>query len=273
MTLESCQNCWFNGLQYGALGLSVGYCIRHRKVLNFADGTTCGMQVRKDLSLRRAREVATVHSEAFSENKIVRWMDNTELDSDSSDSDKDLAVLRRDAVGNAVSNYGYLDAKIESLSQLGVMRTARSDVALMSLGRAYVSNCVNQGGSWTSGIHLYWWTKSRLADVPNVAVDDLRFVGSTQLARQTELTSWSIMMLRLSFVDDIVEYAGQEGDEIGRARGLLNQAAMAVSVFNVRKLGNWIRKEIIPSLDAHLDYRRYSKMARELHKESGASDV
>jgi hypothetical protein len=225
------------------------------------------MQIRKDLSLHRAHEVTTVHSKVFENSKIVRWMDNTASDTDYSDSDKDLAVLQGDAVGDAVSSYGNLDAKIESLSQLKAMRTARSDVAMTSLGRAYVSNCVRQGGGWTSGIHLYWWTKRRLADIPEVSVEDLRF-GSTQLARQTELTSWSIMMLRLTLVDDIVEYAGQAGDEIGRARGLLNQAATAVSIFNVRKLGVWIRNEIIPLLDARLDYRRYSEMARELHKES-----
>jgi hypothetical protein len=185
MRLDSCQNCWFNGLQYGAIGLPVGYCTRHRKVLNFADGTTCGLHISKDLSLHRANEVALVHSKAFAKGKIVRLLDNVELDSDSSDSDKDLFFLQGDAVGTAVSNYGNLNAKIESLSQLEVMRTARSDIAMTSLGRAYVNNCFNKDGSWTSGIHLYWWTKSRLADVPSVAVDDLRSVGSSQLARQS----------------------------------------------------------------------------------------
>jgi hypothetical protein len=273
MNLQSCQNCWFNGLQFGALGLPVGYCTHHRKILNFSDGTTCGMQIRKDLSLVRASKVATVHSKVFVESKIVRWMDNAEVDADSSDSERDLDTLRRDAVGNAVSDYGHLDSKIESLSQLWAIKTARSDVALTSLARAYVNNCVNQGGRWTSGIHLYWWIKTRLVNVPDVAVDDLRFVGSTQLARQTELTSWSIMMFRLSFVDDIVEYAGKENDEIGRAKGLLNEAAMAVTTFNVRKLRDWIQKEAIPLLDSRLNRNRYSKLARELHKESGVSDA
>jgi hypothetical protein len=267
MNLQSCQNCWFNGLQFGALGLPVGYCIRHRMILNFSDGTTCGMHYRKDLSLSRASEVAKVHSEAFAEDSIVRWMDKTKVESDSSRTDRDFVALQQDPVGNAVSDYGNLDSKIESLSRLNEMHTARSEVAMTSLARAYVNNCVRQGGRWTSGIHLYWWTKTRLADVPNISVGDLRFVGPAHLARQTELTSWSVMMFRLSFVDDIVEYAEQDNDKIGREKGLLNRAVVAVPKFNVKKLGNWLRKEVIPSLDSRLNHNQYSKLARELHKE------
>lgn len=273
MNVLSCQNCWFNGLQYGALGLPVGYCIRHRKILNFADRTTCGMQIRKDLSLNRANEVAIAHSKVFIESKIVRWIDSTEISSDVSSSTKDLAVLQRDKVGEAVTSYGSLNSKIESLSQLGMIHTARSDVAMTSLARAYVSNCIAQGGRWTSGLHLYWWTKKRLADIPKIEAEDLRFVGSTQLARQIELTSWSVMMFRLSFVDDVIQYAKKDGDEIAKVGELLNRAATAVSIFNVRKLGAWIRKDIIPELETRLDRTQYEKMANELHKENEVSGI
>ena len=56
MNLHSCQNCWFNGLQYGALGLPVGYCSRHNKILNVSDRSTCGLHLRKDLTVLRAIE-------------------------------------------------------------------------------------------------------------------------------------------------------------------------------------------------------------------------
>jgi hypothetical protein len=35
---------------------------------------------------------------------------------------------------------------------------------MLSLGRAYTNRCVERGGSWTSGIHLLWWTRRRLVE-------------------------------------------------------------------------------------------------------------
>jgi len=71
MKLNSCQNCWFNGLQYGAIGLTVGYCARHKKILNFPDGITCGLHLRKDLTLNRASEVSEIQKKNILSNLYV----------------------------------------------------------------------------------------------------------------------------------------------------------------------------------------------------------
>ena len=266
MKLQSCQNCWFNGLQYGSVGLSVGFCARHRKVLNLPDETTCGLHVRKDLSLARSQEVAAIHARTFADDKIVRIVNNDEIGTDVSASEKDAALVRTDSVGEAVVDYGSLNSRIESLSQLRAMGTARSDLAMTSLGRAYVRNCVRQGGRWTSGLHLLWWTKKRLAVIPDLQISDLRYSGSIQLSRHVELAAWSVMMFRLTLIDDITEYARADGDDIGRVDNILNDAAIAVQQFSVTRLSKWISRELIPSLDSHLNYQRYSSLARELHR-------
>ncbi|WP_155820248.1 hypothetical protein [Komagataeibacter europaeus] len=270
MTLQYCQNCWFNGLQFGALGLAVGYCARHKKILNAPDSTTCGQQIRKDLGLSRAQAVSVIHSEQFDQNKIVRWIDNIEVKSDTSISSRDNNILRTDIVAEAVTDYGNLDSKIESLSQLKALslKTARADVAFVSLGRSYVRNCIRNGGKWISGIHLYWWTKRRLAHVPDIAIEELRFLGSAQITRQIDLTKWSIIMLKLTLVDDIVQYSRESNDELGSTPGLLDYVADHISTFNVRRLSLFIRKEIIPLLDSHLNYDRYQEISRELHKDN-----
>lgn len=267
MNLQSCQNCWFNGLQYGSVGLPVGYCARHRLVLNLSDETTCGLHVRKDLGLSRAQQVSARHKEHFDNDKIVRIKCKRVVKSDFSDAEKDANILRRDQVGEVAFDYGYLGSKMESLAQLKNIPSARSDIALSSLGRAYVRNCVRNNGRWTSGIHLYWWTKKRLAKIPSVEVTDLRYSGSIQLSRQTDLAIWSVMMLRLSFIDDIIHYAGEQNDAIGKVRNITNSAALAVPIFNVGKLSRWIKAELLPALDAQLDHERYSEISRDLHKD------
>ncbi|WP_149574805.1 hypothetical protein [Xanthobacter oligotrophicus] len=267
MKLQACQNCWFNGLQYGSVGLSFGYCSRHRKVLNIADETTCGQHIRKDLGLARAQEVAAVHAKVYDEDKIVRITDNCEIGGDVSASGKDIKILRGDAVAGAVLDYGFLNSKIASFAQLKSMATIRSDVAMASLGRAYVKNCVSRGGKWTSGIHIYWWTKKRIAHIPELMVRDLRYSESIQISRQAELAVWSVMMLRLSLLDDIVGYARQQNDEVGDEGGITNRAANEVQVFNLRKLSKWILKELLPALDSRLDDKRYNELASELRRE------
>jgi hypothetical protein len=268
MKLQACQNCWFNGLQYGSVGLAFGYCTRHRRVLNLADETTCGQHLRKDLGLARAQEVATIHTQVYDDGKIVRIYSKEEVGGDASSSFMDTEILRRDRVADAVMDYGFINAKIASLSQLKSIESARSDVAMTSLGRAYVKNCISNEGKWTSGIHLYWWTKKRVAYVPELRVDDLRYSESIQLHRQSELAKWSVMMLKLSLLDDIVGYAYQQNDELGQERGIADRAAEAVQIFNLRKLSAWISKELLPALDARLNHTRYYKLADDLHKES-----
>lgn len=267
MKLHSCQNCWFNGLQYGALGLAVGYCVRHGKILNAPDVTTCGLQLRKDLTLVRAKELSEVHGKRYSIEFVCRINDGKPYDGDISDDQKDIELLKKDSVADAVTDYSELGSTIESLAQLKAMPGARAELAMLSLGRGYTNNCVSGNGKWTSGLHLYWWSRRRLTDIPEIRLDDLRSVGATHLSRQMDLTSWSLMMLRLTLIEDIITYAHQQGDPLGRIPSLTEQAALSLDSFNLRSLAKWLKSKAIPQLDARLSSTRYVELANELHSE------
>lgn len=271
MKLHSCQNCWFNGLQYGALGLAVGYCSRHKKILNVADGTTCGLHLRKDLTVSRAEEFSEIHKKHYTSKDVTRLHDGKSYEADVSNNERDKEHLRKDAVADVVVDYGELGSTIESLAQLKAISSARAELAMLSLGRGYVSNCVSRGGKWTSGLHLYWWSKARLTEIPEIKVEDLRSVGATHLARQSDLTSWSLVMLRLTFIDDITTYANQQNDPLGEVQKLTEQAALVLHSFNLRKLSRWLKTEAGPQLDARLPRTRYAELANELHAERGDS--
>ncbi|WNV06943.1 hypothetical protein RP726_20945 (plasmid) [Candidatus Methylospira mobilis] len=270
--LQSCQNCWFNGLQYGALGLSVGYCSRHDKILNAAEGTTCGQHMRKDLSLKRAKEVASIHKNRYSDSVIINIYRDEEAEREISSDEKDVDLLRGDSVGDLVTNYGKLDTKIISLAQLnmlaGTKYGARAEVAMLSLARGYVSNCMRLNGNWTSGLHIYWWTKNRLAEIPDIQTSDIRTTGGINLHRQVDLTSWSIIMLRLTLIDDVIEHAATQNDPIGEVKGLLQKASEAVQTFNPDKLSKWMRAKAQPALDKKLTYERYQELSRNLHRDT-----
>lgn len=273
MNLQSCQNCWFNGLQYGPLGLPVGFCSRHLKVLNLAEDTTCGLQLRKDLSLMRALEVGGVHRKHYPVHEIVSVVERKPANGSASSDPADLKSLTSDPVGAIAFDYGTLGSKIESLAMLKNTAGARAEVALTSLSRAYIANCVSRDGRWTSGIHLYWWTRSRLAEEPQIAASDIRTVGGIQLSRQVALTAWSVVMLRLTLIDDIAEHAASQGDPFGQARGLLNKAAEDVQSFNIKTLIHWIQSKALPALDKRLPYKTYVKLAKDLHKEPPESGI
>jgi hypothetical protein len=267
MILQSCQNCWFNGLQYGLLGLPVGYCTRHKTILNSSDETTCGLHLRKDLGLGRATQVGDLHRERYPTWQIVSLLTARAAKEETSSREPDLDQLRRDVVGDAVFEYGMLRSKIASLARLRYTVGARPELAMLSLGRGYVANCVSRSGRWTSGLHLYWWTRERLAQEPSIAASDIRRLGGIQLSRQVTLTSWSLIMLRLTFVEDVATHAAAQQDPFGSAQGLLNQAAEEVQDFNIRTLLRWIHAKALPLLDKRLPYKRYAALAAELHRQ------
>lgn len=265
MSLHSCQNCWFNGLQYGALGLPVGYCSQHKKILNVPDRSTCGLHLRKDLTVSRAIEVSSIHRQHFSTDYVCRVADGFSYEKDVSDDEKDMEHLRKDTVAGAVTDFGELGSTIESLAQLKALPGARAELAMLSLGRGYINNCISRNGKWTSGLHLYWWSRGRLTEIPEIKVEDLRSVGATQLARQSDLTSWSLVMLRLTFIEDITTYANQQGDPLGKVESLTEQAAVALDSFSLRALSKWLKSVAAPQLDARMSNARYAELAKDLH--------
>lgn len=267
MNLQACQNCWFNGFQYGAVGLSIGYCSRHRKVLGDAEATTCGFHLRKDLSLKRSREVNAVHRAVYPVHQIVTVYEQKPANGAASDDPKDIAAVTSDHVGSIAFEFGSLGSKIESLAMLKSTPGVRAEVALSSLARGYVANCVARNGQWTSGLHIYWWTKSRLAAEPQIVASDIRTTGGLSPSRQTALVMWSVVMLRLTLIEDIAEHAAEQGHSFGAARGLLRQAAADVQTFNFPTLRRWIVSKGLPELDRRLPYKTYVKLSNDLHKE------
>ena len=198
----SCANCWYNALQHDSLGLPVGYCVFHQEVLNSSEETTCGHHRRKDLALDSVEREHDLHRRAFGDEIVMlrtRLSPNGEVSSEG----RDLELLKRDEVAEAVTDYGELGAKIEALAQLRRIPGVRAELAMLSLARAYVRDCVSDRRSWTRGIHLLWWTKSRLADEPEIRVTDLWQADVQPLSRKVALAQWSLVMLRLTFVSEM----------------------------------------------------------------------
>lgn len=266
----SCSNCWHNGLQYGSLGLSTGYCTRHGVLLNNADETTCGQQRRKDLAPARAAVEGDRHARAFeSDNIVFLRARGTYRAPDTDGSDKE--ILRRDTTARVVTEYGSLATKIASLSSLRFVPGARAEMAMLSLGRAYTYNCMRRDGSWTSGIHILWWTRERLDQEPEVAPGDLRHSPSQSLARQTEITLWSVIMLRFLFLADVAHYALRDRHPISGLENLYEEAAEASGSLKPAKLLRWARSKGMAAVDRALPREEYQKLIEQFESRERAT--
>jgi hypothetical protein len=175
MIVLSCLNCCHNPLQSDTLGTSVGYCSQHRRLLLAPSQLTCGRLFRKDLPAADAVRERDLHKKGFSEAAVVRLSENRPANGGyTSTATKDFANLASDPVAVAALDYGKLETKIASLYQLRFLPGVRPELAMMSLGRAYVNWCVENKGRWTSGVHLVWWTRLRLLEDPKIEIRDLR---------------------------------------------------------------------------------------------------
>lgn len=272
MIALSCANCWHNALQHDTVGLAHGYCVLHGVVLTDSAGTTCGQLMRKDLSLPSADAVRLRHRRRFAETGATSLYGGNGFDVLRVDGDEGAKVLETDEVGGEVANYRQLRSTIESLSRLSCLPGPRAEVAMLSLGRGYVANCVAQHGSWTSGLHLYRWTRQRIVDVPQVRISDLWIASAVSPVRQIEMAQWSIVMLRLALIADLGVHAGSNGrdgpyaDEVAVLQTLLDEAAEATGIVSLRKLLRWLGRHGVKRLDAALPEDRLSELARDLHR-------
>lgn len=265
MNRLSCTYCSFNALQHGPLGLSVGYCVHHRVVLRRADETTCAMQLRKDLS-RESREAArATHSHRYLD--VVQFIDSHESAEETSDSH----LLEDDPVGDVATSYGLLDSKIASLYQLRQIPGVRAELALLGLGRGYVRTCFRRGGPWTSGLHLFWWTRRRLERHPQIHISDFHTQTAASLQRQFELAAWSVLMLRLHFMSDVAA-AAPDTDEMFELANLVEFAAEACETPNLEALLAWIHAEGEPLLLRRFPEQRYEALRGDLHKDKEVDD-
>ena len=268
MTPLSCSNCWHNPLQNDAVGLPVGWCTLHHRVLYESDSLTCGHQKRKDLPLASARAAMQHHAKQFDDDDIVYIRSRKGANGAASKAPADAKAMANDAVGEVVSQWS-TGAKIESLAQLRTMPGARAELAFASLSRAYVAWCQRQpGGAWTSGIHLLRWSLRRLGEEPNVHINDLRIAGRVTLPRQVELAQWSIVMLRLCFVSDMGSYARPHDDVVGGLDAFVERAAEQ-SDLSLASLMAWLRGPGLTRANKALPLARYQKLAKQLHKDRG----
>lgn len=265
----SCSNCWHNPLQYDSVGLTVGFCTLHKRVLFDADQLTCGHQKRKDLPLASAMEARKHHEKQFSPDEIVFIVSKKKANGSASAAQTDVDELNKDEVGQVVSEWS-AGAKIESLSQLKAMKGARADLAWTSLSRAYVSWCQKQKrGHWTSGIHLLRWALQRLDEEPAVQVADLRTSAHVSLARQVELAQWSLVMLRLCFISDMGAYVKPFADPVGKLDGFVETAAEESGELALKPLVKWLKNGGRSRAQKALPFKRYRELATQLHKRRG----
>src|SRR6266704_3183051 len=106
----SCSNCCYNGLQYGSVGLSAGFCVEHRVVLRQSDETTCPRHLRKDLDRESRERAHAIHSQQFG-NDVVQFVRTKQPVNGSPATEWDSLLLEMDPVGEAVANYGSLGSK------------------------------------------------------------------------------------------------------------------------------------------------------------------
>lgn len=267
MSLLSCAYCSFNALQHGPLGLSVGYCVQHRVVLRRADETTCARQLRKDLS-RQSREIAqAAHKRRFLD--VVQYVDSRESAEDAAGAERNGHRLEKDAVGGVVTSYGLLESKIASLYQLRQIPGVRAELAMLGLGRGYVRRCIQRGGLWTSGLHLFWWTRVRLGAQPEVVVQDFRMQTAASFDRQFELAAWSVVMLRLHFMSDVAA-AAPHTDEVFALADFVERAAEASETPDLKTLMEWIHADGEALLLKSFPQTRYEALRAELRKDDDA---
>jgi len=264
--LASCANCWFNGLQHGSVGLTLGYCSEYRVVLRKPEETTCGRHMRKDLLFSSVETFNFHHRKRFTNRDGVQKLADLKPVSNGEFVATDTSFLRQDKVGEAAADYGDFDTKIESLAQLRTIGTFRAELAMLSLGRAYTDRCIRRGGKWTSGLHLLWWTKRRLleAELPDPAPSDFRYATAGSLERQLELASWSLLMFRLVFISDVGVHAAKTSDQVRDLQSIAERAAAGTETPNKRKLLSWLKTTGVPMLEQALPEKRYRAITETL---------
>ncbi len=270
MMLMSCVNCCHNPLQTDSLGTSVGYCTEHHKVLLAPTQLTCGRHLRKDLVRVRAAGQRSLHERRFSPSAVVRLTNSATPANGgyTSDTYADVKELGADQVGAAILDYGRLQSKIGSLAQLRWLRGTRPELAFLSLGRAYIDRCSLRGGPWTSGLHLFWWTRDRLLETPEVAVPDLRIEGAVPLARQVALAQWSVIMMRVIFISDVGAYARSHDRKMAKLANFADLAAEGAASLSPKRLLTWLKRHGSKLVDEALSESRYEKLAVKVREEA-----
>ena len=261
--LASCENCWFNGLQNGSIGLALGYCVEHRVVLRDSSATTCGRHFRKDLPLPTGEQFQVSHLREYQDTSTVLEMATGEIANPVLVSE-DQKILRTDTAGEAVVDYGVDDTKISTLSALKRSPGMRLEFALLNLGRSYTHRCLQRGGTWTSGLNILWWIKRRLAEVPQIAASDIRYSTTSSSNRQQDIAQWSLIMARLLYISDVGYNAGESDPAVNTLKDIAEEAAAETGKISTPKLVRWINQVGLRKVDASLPTERYRQLMAPL---------
>ncbi|WP_155742606.1 hypothetical protein [Variovorax paradoxus] len=264
--LGSCENCWFNPLQNGSVGLTIGFCVEHRVVLRDSSTTTCGKHFRKDLPLPTSEKFARSHRARYPDTTVVLDLETGKKAEDHVQTSTETKLLSTDPVGDLAKDYGYQDTKIASLAVLRKGVDPRMEFAGLNLSRSYVYRCKARGGGWTSGLNIFWWIKKSLASTPQFVASDFRYAAASSLDRQEDLAKWSLIMARLLVVSDIARHA--EG-ALRDLEQIAQEAASASDNLVSRKLLAWIRSIGIPKMEKAMPEARYRELMQPLLEQPG----
>lgn len=261
----SCNNCCHNPLRAGIVGTDFGFCTRHGLVLLSPRETTCGQLLRKDLLVDRAMLLQKVHQRRFRRDRVASLYDDSAgqllTEAPNGQLPKDAVIEESVAFQRYARN-----TKISSIAALRRLEGARADIAMTSLGRAYVQNCRRRDGLWKAGLHVLWWTLERLHVEPPMPEAAALHVERMPLERVSAMAKWFVITMRLYLVSDVGFFAAEAGDDAGALGSLADSALAATEPGDGPGLARWLT-ERRPKYTRALSSARYEQLARERHRE------
>ena len=261
----SCTNCCHNPLQLGPTGTPFGYCTRHRVVLQSPELLTCGHLRRKDLYGERAEREAAVHHRLFVKSRPALLHGSRDREAAERHFERPNGELPEDPVVDEVLGWGTMQ-KIATIAALNRIGGVRAEIALTSLGRTYVHNCVRRGnGRWTSGLHVVWWTLNRLDVEPEIRATDLHTTFGQRIERLAAVARWQVIGQRLTLLADVAGYAKAEEDPLGALESLPEEAAMHGDPTQPERTLRFLRSaRVRKRVDAALSRQRYHELRATL---------
>jgi hypothetical protein len=256
----SCVNCCHNPLQLASIGTAFGHCTRHKVTLLRPHATTCGQLLRKDLLAESAQQEHAIHRKVYKEDR-VSLVTNPASDA-STLTERPNGHGPTDAVIEEVQSYGSVDRKIATMAALHRIPGPRAEVAMLSLSRAYVSNCYRRDRKWKSGVHLLFWTLQRLDHEPEFAPTELREPLGFSLAQTNAVAKWTLIVFRLGLIADVAYFASKSHDPVGRLQKLAVNAASIAPPTEPDKLLHWLTAKK-RAWSSPLSPKRYAELREE----------
>jgi hypothetical protein len=215
---------------------------------------------------KSATEQRALHGMTFKENRVSVLASPTTDATSKQMVEKPNGQLPGDVVLEEARSYGEFGSKIATLAALHRVPGARAEIALLSLSRAYLSNCYARDGAWTAGVHLAFWTLEVLTREPTFEATDLRGPFTKRLEVVTAIASWTLISFRLALLTDVAERARMQKDgPMSRVKKLVLDAIEAPPTRPDRLLARLRRDR--RKWNAVLSYERYRRFRESLHQD------